>query len=276
MIDNKSESKGDFTNSNLREAEKDYISRWNANAKQHFEDGDYEWICNLINESSELKSCHRIFEIGCGAGYSTLMFAIKDFAVVSIDINEVAISSTKKLLEEYDYDVNNIDTNLDKGSTADVCLWKVDLIHQFSEVRKAIMAQEEYPIDLIVLCNPGGQLTTDITKQEYNYLVWGGFTEEEICSNYNMGNVGLLHKWAMIYSACGLAQLVEKPLLIVERGERIEIKNCLQQIQNDTGNRKVFENYKVIRNAPEGGIKLSTLNGTDDEQYWGVGLYYPC
>ena len=165
MIDNKSESKGDFTNNNLREAEKDYISHWNANAKQHFEDGDYEWICSLINESSELKSCRRIFEIGCGAGYSTLMFAIKDFAVVSIDINEVAISSTKKLLEEYDYDVNNIDTNLDKGSTADICLWKVDLIHQFSEVRKAIIAQEEYPIDLIVLCNPGGQLTTDITKQ---------------------------------------------------------------------------------------------------------------
>ncbi len=95
----------------------------------------------------------------------------------------------------------------------------MDLIHHFYEVPKAIIAPEEYPIDLIVLCYPGGQLTTDITKQEYNYLVCGGFTEEEICSNYNMGNVGLLHKWAMIYSACGLNQLVEKTLLIVERGE---------------------------------------------------------
>lgn len=112
---------------------------------------------------------------------------------------------------------------------------------------------------MIVLCNLGGQLTTDITEQEYRYLLWGGFTEEEICSNYNMGNVGLFHKWAMIYSACGLAQLVEKTLLIVARGERTEIENCLQQIQNDTGNRKVFENYKVIRNAPVGGIKLSAL-----------------
>ncbi len=98
MIDNKSESKGDFTNNNLREAEKDHISHWNTNAKQHFEDGDYEWICSLINESSELKSCHRIFEIGCGGGYSTLMFAIKDFPVEYMDINEVAISSTKNCL----------------------------------------------------------------------------------------------------------------------------------------------------------------------------------
>lgn len=185
MIDNTSESVGDFTNNNLREAEKDYISRWNANAKQHFDDGDYEWICNLINESSELKSCHRIFEIGCGAGYSTLAFAIRDFAVMSIDVNEVAISSTKKLLAEYD--VNVMDINSDRASIADVCLWKVDLIHQFFEVRKAIIAQEEHPIDLIVLFNPGGQLTTDITEQEYRYLLWGGFTEEEICSNYNRG-----------------------------------------------------------------------------------------
>ena len=275
MIVNNIESVGDFTNNNLREAEKDYISRWNSNAKQHFDDGDYEWICNLINESSELKSCQRIFEIGCGSGYSTLVFAMRDFDVMSIDVNEVAISSTKKLLVEHDYDVNIIDMNTDRVSTADVCLWRVDLIHQFSEVRKAIIAQEEYPIDLIVLCNPGGQLTTDITEQECRYLLWGGFTKDEICSNYNMGNVGLLHKWAMIYSACGLAQLVEKPLLIVERGDRTEIKKCLQQIENDTENRKICEEYRVIRNAPQDGIKLSTLNSTHDEQYWGVGLYYP-
>lgn len=79
--------------------------------EKHFDDGDYDWICNLINESSELKSYHRIFEIDCGAGYSTLVFAIRDFAVMCIDVNEVAINSTKKLLAEYDYDDNVIDIN---------------------------------------------------------------------------------------------------------------------------------------------------------------------
>lgn len=35
----------------LRVAEKDYIARWMINAKQHFTDGDYGWICDLINEN---------------------------------------------------------------------------------------------------------------------------------------------------------------------------------------------------------------------------------
>lgn len=30
-----------FTNNSLKVVEEDYISRWNANAKQHFDDGDY-------------------------------------------------------------------------------------------------------------------------------------------------------------------------------------------------------------------------------------------
>lgn len=33
-----------FTNNSLKVVEEDYISRWNANAKQHFDDGDYGWI----------------------------------------------------------------------------------------------------------------------------------------------------------------------------------------------------------------------------------------
>lgn len=45
-----------------------------------------------------LYSYHRILEIGCGSGYSTLMFAIKDFSIMSIDVNEAAINCTKSLL----------------------------------------------------------------------------------------------------------------------------------------------------------------------------------
>lgn len=56
---------------------------------------------------------------------------------------------------------------------------------------------------------------------------------------------------------------------------RKEVQNSLQQIQNDTGNRKICEAYRAIRNAPKEGIKLSTLNNTSDEQFWGAGLYYP-
>lgn len=33
---------GGFMDNSLKVAEVDYISRWNANAKQYFDDGDYE------------------------------------------------------------------------------------------------------------------------------------------------------------------------------------------------------------------------------------------
>ena len=52
----------------LEIAEKKYIARWTVNAKQHFDNGDYSWVCDLIKDPPY----HRILEIGCGAGYSTL------------------------------------------------------------------------------------------------------------------------------------------------------------------------------------------------------------
>ena len=30
--------------------EKEYISRWTLNAKQHFDNGDYEWLCDFIQQ----------------------------------------------------------------------------------------------------------------------------------------------------------------------------------------------------------------------------------
>lgn len=52
-------------------SQEQYIDAWEHNAKQHFADGDYEWACNQI---SHYKT---VFEIGCGAGYSTLALAKK-------------------------------------------------------------------------------------------------------------------------------------------------------------------------------------------------------
>ena len=259
----------------LKEAEQDYIQRWSVNSRQHFDDGDYEWICDLITKYFSIKPCHRIFEIGCGAGYSTLVFAIRDYRVVSIDDNEEAIKSTKKLLNENDYEVSVVDSNNETVGDIDVLLWKADLIHNLSDVIKVVNENENCFIDMIVLCNPGGQLSNEITKQEYKYLLWGNFTEDEILSAYTQGNIALLHKWALIFSACVFSQLTDKPLLIVERGNKNEIGECLTQIQKDTGSRKICEAYRKIRNAPNGGIRLTSLDNNDDEQYWGAGLYYP-
>ena len=222
--------RSDFVNACIRRAEKDYITRWTINAKQHFTDGDYGWICDLINKKPQGYSFHRVLEIGCGAGYSTLAFVLKGFEVLAIDVNKEAIIQTKTLVENYAYHPKVVDVSSCMSDGEGVLLWEVDLIHEFVKIRKYVDEQKDNLIDLIVLCNPGGQLTTELTLQEYKYLNWGGFTENEIRETYQIGNVGLLHKWAMIYAACGLSQMTGIPILIIERGTREEVQRNLQQI----------------------------------------------
>lgn len=229
----------------------------------------------MINNAPVEEAFYRIFEVGCGAGFSTLALAIRDFSVMAIDFNESAINSADKLLLEHNWNSKVISTNADISADVDVFLWKVDLIHDSFKIRTLIGENGVFSPDLIVLCNPGGQLTANITNQEKGYLVWGGFSEEEILCHYSQGNVALLHKWAMIYAACGLAQLIDKPLLIIERGTRLDVQRTLEQIKKDTAARGICQAYRMIRKEPEDGIKLGELEERTESLYWGAGLLYP-
>jgi len=80
--------------------EGEYIFAWSLNGQQHFDDGDYEWICNKIRQIPSENPLNHILEIGCGAGYSTLAFVLRGFEVFAIDMKEEAIESTRKLLEK--------------------------------------------------------------------------------------------------------------------------------------------------------------------------------
>jgi len=166
-------------------------------------------------------------------------------------------------------------TDGEKLRNTDALLWEVDLIHEITKIKRFIGEQKKPPVDLIVLCNPGGQLTTDITQQEKKYLLWGEFTESEIEHYYQTGNIGLLHKWAMIYAACGLALQVEKPILLIERDFRKMIQGTLAQIGTETTCRKIFEEFRQIKNAPSGGIILDSADSSDNELSWGAALYFP-
>lgn len=257
----------------LIEAEKDYIARWSKNALQHFDDGDYHWICEMLNG---LPFC-RILEIGCGAGYSTLAFLQEGFDVISIDINREAIEHTKKLLEDYELSVKVATKGGEQTDDADALLWNADLVTEEQEIIRFIhnLLEKGTPIDLIVLCNPGGQITTEITHYEGGYLRWGGFTEGEIGQCYHNRDIGLLHKWAMIYAAFHLAIQTDTPILLIERDVQGQIKGTLEQVSKDTGCRKIREFFRQIKEAPQEGIPLRNIDDPDDKLFWGAALYYP-
>ena len=237
---------------NKEKAAIDYISRWSLNAKQHFDDGDYEWLCEFIK--SQVKSNIAIAEVGCGAGYSTLAFVKNNFDIVAVDVNVQALESTYNLLQE-----NKLE---DRAVMA-----HGDIVHHREEMA-AFLKANSFPTNIIVLCNPGGNVNVAISKTEYALLRQFGFSEEEINNN----QVDLLHKWALIYATCLLSTTTDRMLIIVERGTKEELDIELEQIESETGVRKKAVNFRKIRCAPQGGVPLGM---TDTEQYWGVALYYP-
>lgn len=230
----------------------EYIDAWNLNAKQHFDDGDYEWICDRIRQIPS--KINKIFEIGCGSGYYTLTMVLRDFDVVSIDANGSAIEATQKLIAEHDYiPVEDFAKFI-----------QADIVHDYEKIKDELASN---PCDVILLCNPGGSPKTNLTMQEEKWLRWGNFTDDE----FTIDNLHQLHTYAMIFASCGLALESGIPLLIVQRDKHDDILNTLQQIANDTGVRLINNCLRQIKPAPVGGI---TLSGDNTDLYWGLGLYF--
>lgn len=235
-----------------------YAMQWTETAKQHFDDGDYEWVCDI---ASRKNGSGVIFELGCGTGHSTFAFVIKDFKVISIDCNGEAIKSAQSLLEEYDYNVGDIyDTD------SDVILWKVDLVHETPVIANYIKGLENKP-DYLVLCNPGGCLINGITQREYDMLRKFGFSEEEIRTT----NINRLHTWAIKYAALALSAGTDIPLLLIDRGEdENDVDENMRLLCSDTGCRILGGiQHRIIRNSPKGGMKINTEG---EKLTWGAAV----
>ncbi len=245
--------------------QEEYVSAWTYNAKQHFEDGDYEWICDQI------KPYNNVLEIGCGAGYSTLTLILRDHKVLSVDSNPHAIQKTKDLITENNFEAE-IATSSIEFDKSDAWLWNFDVIGSrgvFIDVVKQL------PIDLILLCNPGGNLDPNLRMNEVNLLMQYGFTRAEIDQRYQEGAIHLLHKFSLIDSAADVAIKCEKPFMLVERGSKEQSRETLEQISLDTGMRCVFEDSRKIHPEPAGGIPLGDINGNkSDDLYWACGMYF--
>ena len=98
-------------------------------------------------------------------------------------------------------------------------------------------------------------------------MTLGNFIDEEFAED----NLYLLHTYAVIYGACGLAMELDRPLLIVHRDSWEQIALTLQKIVDNSEIRLINTWFREIRTAPENGVPLSTSKNV----YWGMGLYFP-
>ena len=249
-----------------RMKQEEYIEAWNNNAKQHFDDGDYEWICDQIAQYGN------VLEIGCGSGYSTLVLVLRDHKVLSVDVNAKALQVTKELIIKNDYEAEIATTSIE-FNMFDAWLWNIDAVGNRESL---IQVVNQLPIDLILLCNPGGNLDPNLRVNEVNLLKQYGFSQAEIDENYRHGMIHLLHKFSLIDAAADIAIKSDKPLFIVERGSQNQVRETHNQIESDTHMRKVFNTFREIRCEPEDGIKLGDVDGKKEESlFWGAGMFFP-
>lgn len=86
--------------------------------------------------------------------------------------------------------------------------------------------------------------------------------------------IHLLHKYSLIVAA-DITIKSDKPLFIVERGSRNQVKKMLEQIGSDTHMRKVFDAFRKVRCEPEGGVKLGDADGKKERKiFWGAGMFF--
>ena len=239
----------------LREAQADYINRWNKNAKQHFLSGDYDWIASLVEKSG----ARSVLEIGCGVGYSTLALANKGIKVISIDSIPEAVDSTKLVLAKFGFSVGASEVDAEPN----ILLKQIDVIENYHEVSSSISS-----IESILICNPGGKLETELTQKELEMLRWGKFSDEQIAEE----NVFNLHRWALILVAARLAKENGKILIVVDRACYEDLLPILDVIEITTGLRCNGKTCRQIQVPPSDGIGLGDI-GSSTSLYLGAGLY---
>lgn len=243
-----------------------YVEMWENNALQHYNDKDYAWIGGII------KPYQTILEVGCGAGYSTLSMAENGHSVLAIDANLEALKRSRELLVGNGYKAEIANQYID-FSEADIWLWNLDVV---SSRETIITVFNQISIDLILLCNPGGNLDKNLYNHEVELLLQYGFTQKEIDYRYQQKAIPLLHKFAMIDAAADIAIKSEKPLFIVDRGSEDQAKKTLEQIALDTHMRKVFDDYRKIKDEPENGISLDDVDEEiRGDLFWGAGMFFP-
>lgn len=156
------------------------------------------------------------------------------------------------------------------------CSGKKDILHELGQIKTWAELQEPHnQINLIVLCNPGGNISRELTQRELDLLQWGGFADEEILAYHQNGGIDLLHKWSMIYASCALSQLTNIPLLIVERDTDVEVECTLKRIESDVQMKMTNLAVRPIKQAPDGGTRLANTSDQTSQLYWGAALFTP-
>ena len=148
---------------------------------------------------------------------------------------------------------------------------KYDAVSQMNRIINLIN-NNRFPIHVVVLCNPGGNVDGRLTEAEYKLLRMFGVKDDEINNRISWDQIPLLHKWAQIYAACALSIMLDKMLVVVERGSQEELKATHELIRNSAGIHKAVLEFREIRREPKDGIQLGNVSS---RQYWGAALYSP-
>ena len=128
----------------------EFIDKYSINANDLYSEGIYDKACMMI------KKYNKIFEVGCGPGYSTLSLICNGHKVFSIDNHLSCIEHTKKLLCDAGCEI--VDKVLYSNEDATIMNANIKNLNFLNKIYKL-------DIDMIVLWNPGKSGCENIIKK---------------------------------------------------------------------------------------------------------------
>lgn len=184
----------------------DYAKQWNINAMEYTAKHLYKKFASSISDY------HKVLEIGCGTGESTLELLKQGHYVVVVDNNADCVSMAQKKLVDAGYKSED-DFEFITGNFFDQ-----DIIKYLSSIK----------VDVIICWNPSA--FTNPEEVEYDKKCFSEllcFLSEEIESDFNCTYCEALQRLVLLYSKKYSipAQLVDRAINVDEVGNYYEKLN---------------------------------------------------
>lgn len=177
-----------------------YALEWSKSAEYFHENNSYNHL------SEQIKKYHRVLEIGCGTGQSTLALLKEGHTVIAVDQNPYCIIKSKELIRAAGYNICESVKDISQNS---VCFLEYDV--SSPAFLDSILPMLE--LDIVICWNMGTYWDKEKTENIVPKMLVYGLTINQIRENFESSYCELI-----IWYACKIAAQKKCAVNIVDRG----------------------------------------------------------
>lgn len=177
---------------------KRYAQQWDESSKFFFNNKDYHWMCNQIEQYNT------VLEIGSGTGHSTLSLIEHGHKVIAIEKNEYCLEKAKELIQNSGYICGLLKDGIDNYNaifiSGDIC--DEDLLDSLDGVS----------LDVVVCWNIGTYWSKDMFQFYLRKFLEYGLTLDQIREDLESSYTEYVQ-----WNSCKIAKEYNVPIHYIDR-----------------------------------------------------------